>query len=181
MSQLSHVTKEYLSCYYQILDCMTKEMSAVKLTDSISHNFILQMIPHHEAAIKMCENLLRYTTDLCLQKMASNIIIEQKQGIQNMQYLLSECSMCVNKLEDVCLYEILYTNVTDTMFSDMKKACVTNNINCNFIREMIPHHVGAIGMCENVLRFPICKELIPIANSIIKTQCAGVKELNYLL
>ena len=45
--QFSDVTKQYLCCFYEILDNMIEEMTNAKLTNSISHNFIVQMIPHH--------------------------------------------------------------------------------------------------------------------------------------
>ncbi|MGE7921159.1 hypothetical protein ACQKM9_19790 [Viridibacillus sp. NPDC093762] len=54
---LSIVTKKYLRAYYKILDTMIKNMTNVTLTNSISDNFILQMIPHHRAAITMSKNI----------------------------------------------------------------------------------------------------------------------------
>ena len=55
----SNVTKRYLSRFDEILDEMIQGMTDAPLTDSISHNFIVQMIPHHQAAIQMSENHLR--------------------------------------------------------------------------------------------------------------------------
>lgn len=46
---------------------------------------------------------------------------------------------------------------------------------------MIPHHMGAIRMSENALRFPICPELIPILTAIISSQKRGVQEMEKLL
>ena len=46
--EFSNVTKKYLSRFYDILDAMIWEMSNADLTDSISHNFIVQMIPHQD-------------------------------------------------------------------------------------------------------------------------------------
>ena len=39
---LSDEAKRYLCCYYQILDGMIQGVSAAKLTQSISHNYIVQ-------------------------------------------------------------------------------------------------------------------------------------------
>ncbi|MGE7837146.1 hypothetical protein [Viridibacillus arvi] len=50
---LSIVTKKYLRAYYKILDTMIKDMTSVTLMKSISDNFIMQIIPHHRAAIEM--------------------------------------------------------------------------------------------------------------------------------
>ena len=67
------------------------------------------------------------------------------------------------------------------MFDDMRNACYTNDINANFIREMIPHHRGAIQMSRNALQFPICQELKPIIQSIIVSQQNGIREMECLL
>ena len=75
--QFSEVTKRYLCCFYEILDEMIDGMTKAELTDSISHNFIVQMIPHHRAAIEMSHNILNYTTNIPLQDIALQIISEQ--------------------------------------------------------------------------------------------------------
>ena len=50
---LSEDSKTYLCCFYQILDEMIQSMTTAGLTQSISHNFIVQMIPHRRAAIQI--------------------------------------------------------------------------------------------------------------------------------
>ena len=59
-SRLNPETERYLEKYYHILDQMIKSMEGARLKDSISYNFIVQMVPHHMAAIEMSENLLAY-------------------------------------------------------------------------------------------------------------------------
>ena len=63
----------------------------------------------------------------------------------------------------------------------MKRAPRTERIPCDFIREMIPHHEGAIRMSENALRFSLCPELIPILDAIIISQKEGVRQMRKLL
>ena len=53
---------------------MIQQMNSAQLSNSISYNFIVQMIPHHKAAIEMSCNLLQYTTLVPLQEIALNII-----------------------------------------------------------------------------------------------------------
>ena len=111
--QFSDVTKQYLCCFYEIPDEMIGRMCGAELTDSIGCNFIVQMIPHHRAAIGMSRNLLQYTTLVPLQmiphhegavRMPENalhypicgelvpilqaIITSQKRGIREMEQLL---------------------------------------------------------------------------------------------
>lgn len=179
--KLSNVTKDYLSKFYCILDEMIQGMTEAELTDSISHNFIVQMIPHHMAAIEMSRNLLRYTTFIPLQNIALKIISEQTQSIENMREIQCSCSELINSCQDVKLYQRRVNNILQTMFSEMGSAPANNNINANFMREMIPHHQGAIKMSKNVLQYDICPDLKPILYAIIESQEKGVMQMQQLL
>ena len=58
---------------------------------------------------------------------------------------------------------------------------ISNNININFLREMIVHHQGGVRLAQNVLRFCICQELIPILRNMIQTMCDRICEMEKLL
>ncbi len=174
-------TKEYLTVYYEILNTMIQEMEQVRLTDSISRNFILQMIPHHRAAIRMSENLLKYAVCDPLQEIASGIIAEQTQSIRDMRHALECCQKYHNSRQDLQLYQHHFRIVTRTMFQKMDTASATNNIADTFMREMIPHHEGAVHMSENALRYCVCPELVPILNAIITSQTEGIQKMQQLL
>ena len=60
------------------------------------------------------------------------------------------------------------------MFSEMKSSPQTNNVNYNFLCEMIPHHMGAVRMGENAMKYSICQELRPIISAIIRSQKEGI-------
>ncbi len=178
---LSNVTNDYLAAYDCILCDMIDEMTHADLSDSISHNFITQMIPHHQGAVEMSRNLLRYTTHIPLQNLALAIITEQTKSISDMQAILCKCEAVHNCKDDLCRYQTRTKKIMQTMFHEMKHACTTNCVNANFIREMIPHHCGAIAMSENTLRYCICPELIPILDSIIRTQKREVWQMRCML
>ena len=90
-SRISDVTKDYIQEFHCILEEMIEGMTTADLTESISHNFIVQMIPHHQAAIKMSKNILRFTTNLAIQDIATGIIKEQEKSIQDMEDILCCC------------------------------------------------------------------------------------------
>lgn len=173
--------RAYLRRFHEILEEMIRGMTGAELTDSISHNFIVQMIPHHRAAIEMSENLLEYSEFDPLRRIAQNIITEQTESIEKMCSALPCCSRVPNSAQDLCRYGRRLREITGTMFSQMAKACSDGNINGNFMREMIPHHQGAIRMSKNALLYPICPELIPILEAIIVSQEKGVREMQCLL
>ena len=66
-------------------------------------------------------------------------------------------------------YLIRFEKIAQTMFVEMGSAPVNNGVNAIFVREMIPHHKGAVRMSNNALQFNICPELKPILYAIITT------------
>ncbi len=180
-NKFNNPTKIYLEHYYCILDEMIRNMKSADLTESISHNFITQMIPHHRAAIKMSQNILKYTKNKPLESIASGIITEQTKSIENMRKIESSCENCRNSKQDLWLYQHSMNEIMQEMFSNMRNARAANQINCDFMWEMIPHHMGAIEMSETTLQYPICPELKPILNAIIISQQRGVIKMQHLL
>lgn len=174
-------TKNYLARFYEILEEMIQRMEGAELNDSLSHNFIVQMIPHHMAAIEMSKNLLKYNPCAPLRIMAENIVSMQARGIEEMKEALEPCCKLINSNQDLCLYQHRFRQITRNMHIEMNNACSDNNISANFMREMIPHHQGAIYMAENALRYCVCPRLQPMLEDIIVSQRREVREMNRLL
>lgn len=170
----------YLAEYSRILNNMINSMMSAETTDSISYNFISQMIPHHRAAVEMSENVLKFTRNIELTDIADSIISEQTKSIENMLEILNTCSSPDNSGCELKSYQQNTAEIMRTMFAGMSNAYSNNCIDCNFIREMIPHHEGAVRMSENTLRFNICRELRPILNSIIVSQRRGIRQMRNL-
>lgn len=122
-------TQTYLDEYYCILKQMIDRMTSVQLSCSISYNFIVQMIPHHRAAILMSCNLLKYTNNIALQEVAFTIIKEQTNSIENMNQILLCCQNQMNNEECLCRYQNEMNTIIKTMFLRMSQGCPTNNIN----------------------------------------------------
>jgi len=178
---MSIVTKDYLKAYRCILDQMIEGMTTAALLDSISYNFIVQMIPHHMGAIQMSQNLLQYTTCIPLQDIALRIIREQTQSIENMKKILCSCRECTSCKQDLQNYQTQMDRIIQNMFTHMEQACSDNQLNANFMREMIPHHLGAVRMSELTLSCRICPSLVPILEAIITSQERGIRQMRRLL
>ena len=156
-------------------------MTGAELTNSISHNFIVQMIPHHEAAVAMSKNILTYTRNEELKTIAENIISEQTRNIEDMRAILEESEKVINCSYDLQGYQNQLNSIFQTMFHRMRNACTSNRIDANFIREMIPHHMGAVNMSEATLRYCIYSGLRPILRGIISSQQRGIAQMRSLL
>ena len=91
------------------------------------------------------------------------------------------CQSFLNTPQELACYQMNNETILKTMFREMTCACVDNNIDANFMRQMIPHHRGAVRMSENALRYPLCPELVPLLNAIIASQKRGICEMQRLL
>ena len=129
------------------------------------------------AAIYMCENLLKYTNYMPLQKIARNIIVMQTKGIEQMRQIEKTTSGFINFPKDINSYMRKYEEITRNMIEKMRNSPRSTNINYDFTLEMIPHHEGAIAMCENLLQYYIDPRLKNVAESIIREQSEGVRQL----
>lgn len=173
--------QNYLNVYYCILENMIQKMLQAPLSNSISYNFIVMMIPHHQAAIEMCANVLRYTKNETLQNITFQIIHQQTQSIKNMLNIIEDCKCCTNSHEELSHYHQHIDQILCQMFNGMKNARVTQDITSDFIYEMIPHHQGAIYMSKETLDNKICPQLKPILENIISLQEQGIKQMSMLL
>lgn len=167
----------YLAKFNEILYNMARKMKVTHTTNNITIDFIRCMIPHHMAAVYMCENLLQYTNYSPLIIQANNIIRVQKNGIKQMEEIAKTTMSYMNRERDVNNYFKRYFKITDEMINKMYNSTRTPDINIDFISEMIPHHEGAIKMCQNVLKYQIDPRLRIIANNIIIEQSEGVRIL----
>ncbi len=69
---------------------MMKSMQSMKPTDNPDANFVMMMMPHHQAAIDMAKVQLEYGMDPQLRKMAEQIIAAQEKEINEMKKWQSE-------------------------------------------------------------------------------------------
>jgi uncharacterized protein (DUF305 family) len=156
-------------------------MNDADLNESISHNFIVQMLPHHRAAVSLSQNLLQYTTNIPLQNLALEMITEQTAGMEALRSVMDECTRFKNPPQQIQRYEQRMDQIMQKMFLEMSKSPIANQINKDYIYEMIPHQKGAVEMAENTLSFDIPPTLVPMLESIILTQSKVIHQLEELL
>lgn len=176
-NQEIEMAKRYLRKFDQILGVMANKMLSAIPINNITLYFIECMIPHHQAAIYMCNNLLKYTNYTPLQEIAEGIITMQTKGIEQMREIARTTSGYSNTHIEVNKYTEKYLSITKNMIKRMKDSPRCVNINLSFVNEMIPHHEGAIEMCHNLLHYRIDTRLIKVAENIIKEQSDGVVKL----
>ena len=176
-SQMVINAKRYLTEFDKILCNMADKMLSRNIIGNITIDFIECMIPHHQAAIYMCENLLRYPTYSSLKEIAEDIIRMQTKGIEQMREIKRTTCGYYSSNREVKTYITKYLSIVKNMVYKMKNSPRCIDINLNFVNEMIPHHEGAVEMCNNLLMYCIDPRLKDVAETIIREQSEGIRQL----
>lgn len=181
-AQVGQAEKAYYDNYKSILQIMKRGMEAAPKTGDPSLDFLYEMIPHHEAAVSMSENILKYGHNEQVKQLAANIIRDQLAGIGKLEALKEKLikNPQINKQAEEA-YLKTYTNIYQTMITAMQDAKLTGNIDKDFLEEMIPHHEGAIKMSQNIMKYTQNTELKTILQNIITTQQKQLAEMKNLL
>ncbi|WP_195263923.1 MULTISPECIES: DUF305 domain-containing protein [unclassified Clostridium] len=181
-SNTIEVKQGYNEEYQTIFKNMMNAMNAAPNTGNVNLDFVLEMIPHHEGGINMAKAIVKFSSNPEVKKIAENIITSQEAQIPIMQELKAkfEKEKPSSKANSEKYLEE-YNKVKDKMFKEMQDVEITNDINANFLQEMIYHHEGAIGIAKDVLKYTKDPELRKLAENIVTTQSKGVEEMTALL
>jgi Domain of unknown function (DUF305) len=76
---------------------MDRDMSAAPMNNSVDHDFVTMMIPHHQGAIDMAKAELSYGKDPVMRRLAQEIIVDQKSEIDAMQLWLHKNAVSTRK------------------------------------------------------------------------------------
>lgn len=118
--------------------------------------YVKHMIPHHQIALDMSEQIIRTTTNATILGIAREIIRSQNYEILEMKQMFS--------VNDTSHSVTSYT-ITDT----------------DYLHHMIPHHQIAIDMSEKLLLHTNNTYLIVLANRIIIQQKLEIVRMTGLL
>ena len=173
--------KNYLSEQKSEMNTMMEDMKNIKHTGDPAIDFLYGMIPHHKAAIEMSESLLKYGGENAeIKKIAENIITNQSKEIEEMEDLIKRMELNPNvdeKKEQDYLKE--YNNMLNKHNNnDMSNV---NSVDKAFAMEMIKHHEMAVSMSEIVLKYTGNKDVVDLAQNIIESQKAEIKQMREII
>ena len=78
----------YLQAYTKIFNTMIAAMESAKPTGNIDRDFLNEMLLHHNAAIQIGKNILRYTQNSELKTLVQNMIAAQQKQVTELNNLL---------------------------------------------------------------------------------------------
>ncbi len=137
--------------------------------------FIDTMIVHHQGAVDMAEKCGEKAAKAEIKKLCADIISSQTKEIEQMRAWRE--SWFAGKAPAI---NMQLAGMADSMKGmDMKKLASLNGIgyDLEFIRQMIPHHVGAVEMAKEAIAKTKRAEIKTLAEAIIKAQDAEIKQM----
>lgn len=146
---------------------------------NIEIDYLSNMIPHHQGAILSSEELLKYTKDPRLIKIANEIIQTQKEEVAHFHHLLQKLDSKESQNYQIFAKEA--KEDMDKMMKEMHLDHYSNDVEKDYIQAMIAHHQGAIDASRQVLKYTKNQEIIKVANEIISAQEKEIKQFQELL
>jgi uncharacterized protein (DUF305 family) len=144
--------------------------------------FIDSMIPHHQGALVMAQEVLQKSQRPELVKFAKNIITEQKKEIVQMQQwrkqwypkVAATPMMWHSKMN----HEMAMTaEHKQSMMMSMSLGKADAGFDKRFLDAMIPHHQGAVTMAQDSLKKSNHPELKKLSQNIISSQQSEIDRM----
>jgi uncharacterized protein (DUF305 family) len=141
-------------------------MAGMRVADEFE--WVATMIPHHEEAIAAAEVLERGTDRPEMREFADRIITTQSREVVQLKAWLAAWYPGRDAAVD---YTPMMRDLTALTGDALDRA---------FLQDMIPHHMGAVMMSQQLLSgdFPVHPELTPFARTIRDTQHAEIGEMS---
>ena len=137
--------------------------------------FIDTMIAHHQGAIDMAQLVNTRTQRAEMKKLAQGIIDEQRREIADMQMWrkkwFGDAKPALNT--DFPGMKTGMAEMNTVKLAGLK----ANEFDIEFIRQMIPHHEGAIEMAKALKTDDTYAELSKLADNIIRAQTAEIDQM----
>ena len=137
--------------------------------------FIDTMIVHHQGAIDMAKLAETRAQDAGLKELASGIGREQELEIATMNGLRMRWFGAKEKAVNMN-----FPGMSEGMAGmDLKKLSELQgrDFDIEFVKQMIPHHEGALTMAKQVRNTDSYAELRTLADNIISSQDAEIKKM----
>ena len=160
---------------------MIQVVSAAKLTQSNSHNYIVQLLPQHRSAVRLCRNLLEGSDDSNLRRLAQRIAAREAEAIEALEAELPNADQLTSPQMDLRLFQRRVDLIFREMYAQMGAVPEGNQVDVLFLRQMIPQRQGGIRAARTALRYEVSTGLAPLLRSAIDAQSREVRQMRALL
>ncbi|MDQ3042718.1 MAG: DUF305 domain-containing protein [Acidobacteriota bacterium] len=137
--------------------------------------FLDTMIAHHEGAVEMAKAAETKTQNAELKSFAAKIVADQTRENSEMKRWREQ--WFAGKPSALNMEMAGMANSMKGMDMAKMNAASGNSFNVEFINQMTPHHEGAIVMAREALTKAEHAELKTLANQIVQSQEAEIKQM----
>lgn len=92
-----------------------------------------------------------------------------------------QMSVTMNQNRNQSQYILEYSEIMEVMHHDMSNVPISGNDNVDFLKEMIPHHQGAVDMAVSILKNSKDKRVRNLALGILTEQQNEIKIMNKII
>ena len=137
--------------------------------------FLDTMIAHHSGAVDMAQLVATRAQHAEIKQLAKNIIADQQREIAQMKEWRRNWFGDHARAVNMDLPGM--SNGMSEMNTDKLDELKGNAFDLEFIRQMIPHHDGAVTMAKDLLTHEPNAELHSLADNIINSQEAEIRQM----
>ena len=150
----------------------TKKADAASLASE--QQFMELMASHHMDAIQMAEMAKEKAKNKQVQSLAKGIMAAQEKEVANMKSWYGQWAG-----HDMPAMAAMPGMMMDDDM-DMGKLSRATDFDLEFVNQMIPHHLKAVQMAEDILPQAKHAELRKMANDVITSQTIQIQEMQQL-
>lgn len=172
--------KMYFDNLEETINIMETRLLDIKITDNITINFLMFMNIFFRISIYMCENLIKFSTYEPLELFCEKTISKKIKDIEKMREIVMTTKGNLSSKRDVRLYKKSCFCINKNIIYNLKGLLSINNINMNFINEMIVYNEYIIKVCENTLKYQIDFELKKFIEKILEESIIEKNELKIM-
>jgi len=173
--EADHSKHDHTQGNHGVMDHSKMESSPGAAEAPHALQFIDTMIAHHQGAVDMAQLVNTRTQRDEMKRLAQSIIGEQRREIADMQAWrkkwFGEAKPALNM--DFPGMKTGMAGMDTVKLAGLK----SNEFDVEFIKQMIPHHEGAIEMAKALKTDDNYAELGDLAESIIRTQSAEIEQM----
>ncbi|MEQ1922124.1 MAG: DUF305 domain-containing protein [Pyrinomonadaceae bacterium] len=174
-SNNSHAGMDHSTMDHGNMDHSAMKSSPNAATAAYDLQFIDTMIAHHQGAVDMARDCGAKAQHAEIKTLCANIISSQQKEIGEMKAWRDKWFAGAAPAMNMEM-----AGMSDSMKGmDMKKlsALSGNDFDLEFIRQMTPHHEGAVIMAKEALQKSTKDEIKTLASAIITAQDAEIKQM----
>lgn len=173
--EADHSKHDHAQTNHGVMDHSKMESSPGAAESPHALQFIDTMIAHHQGAVDMAQLANTRTQRDEMKKLAQTIIDEQRREITDMQ---SWRTKWFGEAKPALNIDFPGMKTGMAGMDTVKLAGLKGNeFDVEFIKQMIPHHEGAIEMAKALKTDDIYAQLGILADSIIKSQSAEIEQM----